>query len=432
MSTQPAHVTKKSLLLSLALALAFLISILRIAAEFLAALQCLLPHLEAAARMPLEGWFAIQCRAWVDGNHAVYSTALSLFLFALPSSWPLGLRASQADPEVPSDDDEPPSLSPPDRADCPAMEQALDPKILGKHLARLSIFQWIGALQDVAVKVMKHRGNEHCIFEVALRSGFVGKAYATDRPDVYQFMKDLKHAGFNQDAELSIPQPIAYLPELRLLLQERVEGTPAKDIFKFGDERKRADGAERCGRWLAQFHASAPAHGKVSDAEKIVQRSTRKCALLVGKGGPLATKAKHLFEGLREARLSLGQAPQCAGHGDFGTYQIIFGERRTVVLDYDLYDVADPARDVARFIISLERVAQGAGSVRALDAATEMFLKTYLGSGGHPQVVVHLPFYKAAGYLRAASWKVKTEQLAWRERAEAMLDQGLRALEAQK
>ncbi|PYV23254.1 MAG: hypothetical protein DMG24_14445 [Acidobacteria bacterium] len=100
-----------------------------------------------------------------------------------------------------------------------------------------------------------------------------------------------------------------------------------------------------------------------------------------------------------------------------------------MVFDWDVYDVADPTRDVAGFILSLKRQAlRRLGSIRELDGAAQTFLEAYLTAGGHPRVASHLPFYTAAHCLRSAKWDVVRKPIGWREHAEALLDEGLRTL----
>ena len=61
---------------------------------------------------------------------------------------------------------------------------------------------------------------------------------------------------------------------------------------------------------------------------------------------------------------------------------VILAAGRTVTIDWDGYDVADPARDVARFIVALKRLALGSlSSIRALDAVADVFVQTYVGLG---------------------------------------------------
>jgi len=322
--------------------------------------------------------------------------------------------------------------------DISTLAAVLDPEELGKQLRGLPLSQRWEALQDVQIKVLRRHSAKRCTFEIVLRTGLVGKVYAKDRRDIYQAMQGISEAGFGSEAEFSIPEPLAYLPSLRLLLQERVEGMPAQLIFRFGDEPQRAAAAERCARWLARFHALAPPSGPVLNVEEILRRCERRRDLIAHEGGALAAKSERLFERLRAARTALGSTPMCAGHGDYSPSQVVLAEGRTVVFDWDLYNSADPAHDVARFIIGLERQGlKELGSLGALDRAVEAFLKTYSASGGHPQVTMHLPFYSAVCCLRSAACDVKKgdaknkgfQRCEW---AVATLNEGLRILEAYK
>jgi aminoglycoside phosphotransferase (APT) family kinase protein len=252
--------------------------------------------------------------------------------------------------------------------------------------------------------------------------------------DVYQATKAIQQAGFGPQDEFSIPEPLAYLPSLRLLLQEKVEGPVAKEVFKRGDERIRAAAAERCALWLARFHALAPKAGPVSRpsdyvTSKTMRRYSLKIAKLVGRH---AEKAAQLLHRLKDASASLSAVDMCAGHASYTPRQVILAEGRTVVFDWDGFDVADPARDVARFLAALRRLALGwLGSVRAMDGAVEVFLKTYLAAGPR-EATKNLRFFAAATYLNLAKHTLCRPgpyQPEKQEIAEAVLDEGLRVLE---
>ena len=324
--------------------------------------------------------------------------------------------------------------------DIPTLSAVLDPVELTKQIGLLPASQWPwGVPREIRVELLRWHAADRCTLEIAFRaaSGWdrvIGKVYAADRPDVYQVMEGLERAGFGPEAEFSIPRPIGYLPSLRLLLQEKVEGMSAQKTFKLGDDRERAAAAERCARWLARFHTVAPPVGRVTDVEELLRRSERKWRFMMEEGGSWTAKSEQLFERLQTARSALAAVPMCAGHGDYAHNQVIFVEGRTVTWDWDVYDIADPTRDVASFIVTLERMAlKSCGSVRALDGAAEVFLKTYLDARGQAPVAAHLPFYKAAYCLWEAHWEVKTKRkLGWGERAEAMLDEGLRTLDGVK
>jgi aminoglycoside phosphotransferase (APT) family kinase protein len=393
-------------------------------------LQYLMSHVDIATYFPRPWALNDQTsvfRFWVlPINVIFYATVLyAIFYWRARLPRPNSLRvrraASGAAQTLPMVND----------SDIPTLTTVLDPAKLRKQLQVLSVSQWRAALREVQVNVFEKRFVKRCAFEIILRADLVGKVYARDRLDVYQVMEGITRAGFGPEAEFSIPQALAYIPSLRLLLQERVEGDVAKEVFRFGSDRERAAAVERCARWLARFQALAPPTGRVLDVKRILNQIERKQRVISQGGEPFASKSALLVERLRAAASSLAVVPTCAGHGDFGCYQVILAEGRTVVFDWDLYDVADPARDLAKFAVSLERQAVlHLGSIRALDDVLEVFLRTYSASGGSPQVAAHLPFYKALACLNAANKDLQTKAGTGRAWAEAMLDQGLRVLGA--
>jgi aminoglycoside phosphotransferase (APT) family kinase protein len=317
------------------------------------------------------------------------------------------------------------------------LAEVLDPAALSKHLRGVWLGSWDGqAVVEIQTRLLRHHQHLRCTLEIGLRTGqgwhfLIGKVYHRDRLDVFQAMEKIQQAGFGPHDEFSIPQPLAYVPTLRLLLQEKVEGPVAKEIFRTGDEQSRVAAGERCARWLARFQALAPKAGPVSyPHEHLKSKSMQRCwRKIVKLGGPLADKAASLLRRLEDAVSSLGPVELCPGHGDYGANQLILAQGRTVVIDWDGYDVADPALDVGRFWAALRRLALiRLGSIRALDTAAEAFLGTYLALG-QPQAERNLRFFQAAAFLKLATHHLSPSAPHWEKRAEAMLDEGLRVLE---
>jgi hypothetical protein len=311
----------------------------------------------------------------------------------------------------------------------PTLSDVFDPIALAKHLRASSLFSGNGkTAEEVQIRALRHHYHKRFTLEINLRIDndwhfLIGKIYAKDHSDVFQAMEGIQRAGFGPRDEFSIPQPIGYLSSLRLLLQEKVEGPLAKEVFETGDDRSHAAAAERCARWLARFHALAPKAGPVFDSNRRL-RSARRHSLRIAKlGGRCADKAIRLLQWLEDEASSLSPVEMCAGHGSYSAAQLILAQRRTVVFDWDRYDVADPARDVGRFLAALRRWAlRRLGSIRALDGAAEVFLKTYLAEG-RPEVERNLHFYEAAACLKLAKAVPH-----WQEKTEVMLDEGLRVL----
>jgi aminoglycoside phosphotransferase (APT) family kinase protein len=315
----------------------------------------------------------------------------------------------------------------------------LDPIELAKQLSLLttSQFPW-GKVQTAHLKPVATPRLDHHVFDILISSvggdaRLNGKVYLKDRQDVYEAMENIRRAGFGSGEEFSIPRPVAYLPSLRLLLQEWVEGTQAKKIFKDGDEGQRVAAAEACARWLARFHATAPLAGQTFRVEKFLSSAERKLRLISEAEPALGARCEELRERLRAAAPAPGSFPQCASQGDFWERQIIFAGGRTVVLDWDDYDVADPARDVAHFVVSLERLAgKYLRYTHALDGAVDVFLKTYRVSCGHPGVKDRVPFYKAVYWLRWWKKVIQTRAPGWRELVDRMLDESFNSLAGER
>jgi aminoglycoside phosphotransferase (APT) family kinase protein len=319
----------------------------------------------------------------------------------------------------------------------------LDPSVLAKHLRGNSLCDANGdAVKEVEVRrVLKHHVGKRCTLEIALQTGrgwqlLIAKIYRKDHSDVFQTMGGIQQAGFGTQDEFSIPQPLAYLGTVQCLLEEKVEGTFADEIFKTGDELHRAAAARRCAMWLARFHALGPKVGSRTYAnDHLNSKSMQRYSREIGKlGGRYADKVACLHQRLEDAMPSLSPAELCAGHGSYSAAHVILGQGRTAVIDWDGYDLADPARDVARFLAALRLPALGRlGSIRALDGTAEVFLNTYLAVG-HPEVKKNLRFFEAATCLNLARHTLcrpGPRLQGKQDKAEAMLDEGFRVLDGE-
>jgi aminoglycoside phosphotransferase (APT) family kinase protein len=316
------------------------------------------------------------------------------------------------------------------------LQAVLDPRELGNHLNRV-LAPELGLVRDIQTKVLLHHPKKRCTIDITLQTTtgkheLIGKVYAKDRSDVYRAMEEIGQSGLGPEEECSIPQPFAFIPELHLLLQEKVQGLRVTDTFLIGDELERAKAAERCAKWLAHFQMQAPRSWAVSVfTPEILERWLRR---LVETARPLTDKAYLLFKRLEIARSELDHTEMCACHGDYCHKHIILDETRTVAFDWDNHCMANPCRDVASFIFDLQRTAvQLFDSVKALDAVIEVFYKTYTARSSF-EVTKHLPFYKAAHCLYKAGNSLKVARFRLRqgsggiEKTEALLDEGLRVL----
>jgi len=185
----------------------------------------------------------------------------------------------------------------------PTLPEVFDPATIGEQLGCVLPADW-GSVQDVQLRIVKHHPGSRCTFEIAVRTArgersLIGKVYASDRSDVYRAMEAIRRSGFGPQHAFSIPEPLAYVPELQLLLQEKVEGPRAKLIFLTADEAGRAEASARAARWLARFHAIAPRSGRVEDrgerrdaVERWSQRIGKMGESVASRARPLGRRAR--------------------------------------------------------------------------------------------------------------------------------------------
>jgi hypothetical protein len=266
----------------------------------------------------------------------------------------------------------------------PSLQSVLNPSEVREYLLPV-LPSYFGEIQDIQFQMLQHYRGKRCTVNITLQTTngqheVIGKIYAADRPDVYYAMKEISRAGFGPEMEFCIPQALAYVPELHFLLQEKVYGEPATEIFSNAGKRKQASAAERCAKWIARFHELGPTSGPVFFLnEELLNHWMHRLAKRAGQqAGQFLRKAALLLEQLEIAALAVNCPKMCACHGSYSPPQIILNGTRTAIFDWDSYCVADPTWDVAKFIIKLQQLAlESHGSRKALDAAIQVFYETY-------------------------------------------------------
>ena len=315
------------------------------------------------------------------------------------------------------------------------LQEVLNPAVLGRQVSTLPGCASWGTVHDASFRPLKWHKGKRCTLEVSFRTDngacqLIAKVYAKDRPDVHQTMDEMWRGQFHQSAQFSIPRPLAYVPSLRLHFEEKLAGKNAKEVFLAGDEKEQMEAAERSAHWLAHFHQWAPRSGEFSSPEAGLARMERWALRFCELGGALSENAQLLFKRLRATFLEVGPAEICAGHGSFSPDHVFLVGDRVLTIDWDGFDAGDPARDVARFAVTMQRLAVGRmGSITALDSPARAFLDAYIGTRGSA-ILSRLPYYRAATCLKLAKYGAFHHRVSrWEEKVGAMLLEGLRVLE---
>lgn len=310
--------------------------------------------------------------------------------------------------------------------DVSAFCATLDRADVHRELERVCVSEWeCGAPEAVSVEPLRAH-QRRCTLKIALTIGsgrreLIAKVYTDDRSDVFHAMRAVSRAGFGGGSAFSIPQPFAWLPALGVRLEEKIEGRFVKEVIVTGSPGERTTAAERCGQWLGRFHRAAPRPENGRDLVAKLAHNRAATARMTS----LRPKAEILLRQLDEAVPLAAAVPRCAGHGSYIPDHVILCARRTVAIDLDEYDAADPSRDVAWFLVALQRRAiQLLGSRHALDGAADAFIHAYVASGP-PAALANLPLYRALVCLSRARRDLYKQTP---ELAEFMLDEALRHL----
>lgn len=317
------------------------------------------------------------------------------------------------------------------------LQEVLNPAALSSQLNALPEcgVSW-GSVHDASVRPLKWHKGRRCTLEISLQTDngpcqLIAKVHAKDRLDVHQQMDEMWRGQFGQHSRFSIPRPVAYVPALRLHLEEKLAGRNVKAVLLAGDQKEQTEAAERSALWLAHFHKWAPRSGQPSRPDSELTRMERWARRFRELGGTLSTNAQLLFERLAAAFSKLGQAELCGGHGSFSPDHVFLVGDRVLTIDWDGFDAGDPTRDAARFVVAMHRLAVGRmGSANALELPARLFLSAYTRIRGSA-ILPRLPYFRAAACLRLAKYGAFHHRVSrWEEKVAAMLLEGLRVLEA--
>lgn len=206
----------------------------------------------------------------------------------------------------------------------------------------------------------------------------IGKGYFRGGgAEVFDSMVRLWSEGFADDPALTIPEPLAYLEDRRLLLQSPA---PGRALYQDLDAPASALGRVRlAARWLAKLHAGPlagiPVVAPAQEREKLsVHRS-----VLTDVCPQVAPRIDRLAEFVAASSATQSPRDGVPTHGDFQPKNIFVSGERVTVIDFDRFGVALPARDLGHFVAqSLTMSCSRTGSFDQIASWNAAFLDEYL------------------------------------------------------
>lgn len=262
----------------------------------------------------------------------------------------------------------------------PQLEALQDPVLMGAVLER-AIYAAPVTVTEIAI--VRHKPGRRCILRYELRLGppmrqrserLYAKTFASDRgPRVYETIRAIA-AARACGPNVRLPDPIGYLPSLKLLLQREAPGEPLVPALLGGDQQL----ASQVAGAVYALHTSRlelpRRHGIGEELSPLAGRVERLSA------------ASPALAGIAQRCLALAQdGAQVAKpwrwrpiHRDFYHDQVLLGEHGLSMLDFDDAKMSEPAVDVANFLAHLRLLSlQQTGTVGALSGVADAFEGRY-------------------------------------------------------
>ena len=204
-----------------------------------------------------------------------------------------------------------------------------------------------------------------------------------------------------------LPEPAEYVPLPGVgggaLVMERLEG---RTLLELGTPEEHLESAMRLAVDLHRSGAIAP---RLRSAKKLVRSVRRKAERVAALEPRYGTDLTRVAEALEAKRPRDAELVPC--HGDFSPRNVLVGPARQSLIDWDRFQRADPARDVAYF--GAWCWAQGLRSGRDDWRILDRVVRIYGVLRPDADLAPRLGFHVAAGLARIAHGLVEL----WPEQA---------------
>lgn len=276
-----------------------------------------------------------------------------------------------------------------------------------------------------AIEVLKYKPGRRCVlaYELAgrhkasgqpIRRRVIGKVFRDERGQRLFALQDrLWRTCFGPDGVngISVPQPLTYVPEMRMLVQANAPGRRLDELSLHGPVGPQASRSAEALAWLhrCQALAAPPGNGStngyallqpytLADELRGLEDYTARLAQVRPDALP-AVQALHAA--LLDWAMILPPAPRAAPlHRDFYYSQVLFDGLNVHLIDFDLLALGDPAIDVANFNAHLAYLGlEQSGDAARFEPESERFLAAY-GAACPPDPT----FWERVAFYQAATW----------------------------
>ncbi len=259
-----------------------------------------------------------------------------------------------------------------------------------------------------------------------LKWRLIGKVYSPTNlmQKGVEIIQQLWDEGFNRDSQdgISIPEHVAYLPDLSLLLMEEIMGRPLRQMINDGTASQQdMDSFARATVKLHQSSVRPERTYSVHDQlESCKPRPDQFCQELP----EFAANVQEIIETARACQDQLPQDVRKPIHGDYHPGQVHIDNGRVWILDLDKIKFADPAHDIAEVVLFLKRKERKARRADYIHALRDTFFQTYFDRMGW-DIAGRIPLYEALIHLKRACKLYRMQNGEnWRDEMQMLIQQG--------
>lgn len=261
-------------------------------------------------------------------------------------------------------------------------------------------------------------------------TSIVGKVYGKgDGAAVHALLKRLHACGF--DGEYSVPAPLGYLPERRLLLQSEAPSATLYDGL--ADPANTAGDVRRAGAWLARLQAVTGTDLRPLPAAFESEKIEHYIGELATLRPQLAWRLRGLQNDLLPMLKEAAHGPLVPTHGDFQPKNVHVDPTQIMVIDFDRAALAPAGRDLGHFIG--QAITMSAASRKSFDddahAWALALVDGFLAEGGSPEAVATAPTYVARTFLEVLFYRLVVRPVpdisfaaSWLDTCAGWLDRG--------
>lgn len=245
----------------------------------------------------------------------------------------------------------------------PTLSFALNPVHVQREFGSLpSLVGKDGFARLLAIRVVRYKPGRRCVVEYDMEVAYssdtkvsrvtlIGKVRrGRYGKSGFERLSQFFHAGFGRSASdgILVPEPIAHIPSIRMWLQKKVEGRPASELL----ETYRAESLiKRIAEAAHKIHASRVAAKKEHSMNDEIRILSGYLGEVIKTHPAWKDRIEKLLHACGERAERTPPPRDLVGiHRDFYPEQVIVGNGKIYIVDFDLYCKGDPALDIGNFI----------------------------------------------------------------------------------